>query len=173
MSLSRYFSFCPIKKYWKHIEIIIISLFVINNYKLLTNWTTSINWQNISESRSGILHEASVHGWNKFCLKNWFSAIFVTYNGFINQVSIYSLKIAPNNYRKQMNRQSKFQCCHNHVCHNHWSLAMIDIGGWLKYAFCSSTVVRIPCPNFKPQANLSLQSPKFITNSIFARNWLT
>ena len=37
-----------------------------NNYKLLTNRTTSINWQKyLSESRSGILHEASVHGWNK------------------------------------------------------------------------------------------------------------
>ena len=31
------------------------------NYKLLTNRTTSINnWQNISESRTGIVHEASV-----------------------------------------------------------------------------------------------------------------
>ena len=43
--------------------VVVLWIFVVvyfHNHKLLTNRTTSIKWQNISESRTGIVHEASV-----------------------------------------------------------------------------------------------------------------
>ena len=140
------------------------------NYKLLTNRTTSINWQNISESQTGIVHEASVVETNfvsKIDFQLFLLPNFYTFKPLLTKFRYIRWKlfqiIIENKWIDNPNSK---------VCHNHWSLA-IDIGGWLKYAFCSSTVVRIPCPNFKPQANLSLQSPKFTMNSIFARNLLT